>query len=36
MICAAGPPAIVETPGDLDDMRTDLDFVRAALAQRDG
>jgi deoxyribonuclease IV len=32
MIRAAGPPAIVETPGDLDDMRADLDFVRAALA----
>jgi deoxyribonuclease IV len=31
MIRAAGPPAIVETPGDLDDMRADLDFVRAAL-----
>jgi deoxyribonuclease IV len=32
MIRAAGPPAIVETPGDLDDMRADIDFVRAALA----
>jgi deoxyribonuclease IV len=32
MIRAAGPPAIVETPGDLDDMRADLDVVRAALA----
>ena len=32
MIRAAGPPAIVETPGDLDDMRADLEFVRAALA----
>ncbi len=32
MIRAAGTPAIVETPGDLDDMRADLDFVRAALA----
>jgi deoxyribonuclease-4 len=31
MIRAAGPPAIVETPGDLDDMRADLDFVRVAL-----
>lgn len=32
MIRAAGPPAIVETPGDLDDMRADVEFVRAALA----
>ena len=32
MIRAAGPPAIVETPGDLDDMRADIEFVRAALA----
>jgi deoxyribonuclease IV len=32
MIRAAGPPVVVETPGDLDDMRADLDFVRAALA----
>ena len=31
MIRAAGPPAIVETPGDLDDMRADIEFVRAAL-----
>jgi deoxyribonuclease IV len=31
MIGAAGPPAIVETPGDLDDMRADIEFVRAAL-----
>jgi deoxyribonuclease IV len=31
MIRAAGPPAIVETPGHLDDMRADIDFVRAAL-----
>ena len=31
-IRAAGPPAIVETPGDLDDMRADIEFVRAALA----
>ena len=30
MIRAAGPPAIVETPGDLDDMRADIEFVRAA------
>ena len=32
MIRAGGPPAIVETPGDLDDMRADVEFVRAALA----
>ena len=32
MVRAAGPPAIVETPGDLDDMRADIEFVRAALA----
>ena len=32
MIRAAGPPTIVETPGDLDDMRADIEFVRAALA----
>jgi deoxyribonuclease-4 len=32
MIEAAGPPAVVETPGDLDDMRADIEFVRAALA----
>jgi deoxyribonuclease IV len=32
MIRAAGTPAIVETPGDLDAMRADIDFVRAALA----
>jgi deoxyribonuclease-4 len=32
MIKAAGPPAVVETPGDLDDMRADIEFVRAALA----
>jgi len=31
MISAAGPPVIVETPGDLDDMRADVEFVRAAL-----
>jgi deoxyribonuclease IV len=31
MIQAAGPPVIVETPGDLDDMRADIAFVRAAL-----
>jgi deoxyribonuclease-4 len=32
MIRAAGPPVIVETPGDLDEMRADIEFVRAALA----
>jgi deoxyribonuclease-4 len=32
MIRAAGPPVIVETPGDLDDMRADIEFVRSALA----
>jgi deoxyribonuclease-4 len=32
MIRAAGPPVIVETPGTLDDMRADVEFVRAALA----
>ena len=31
LIRAAGPPVIVETPGDLDDMRADIEFVRAAL-----
>jgi deoxyribonuclease-4 len=31
MIRAAGPPVIVETPGDLDAMRADIEFVRAAL-----
>jgi deoxyribonuclease IV len=32
MIRAAGTPAIVETPGDLDDMRADIEFVRDALS----
>jgi deoxyribonuclease-4 len=32
MIRAAGSPVVVETPGDLDDMRADLEFVRAVLA----
>ncbi|HYP55680.1 MAG TPA: deoxyribonuclease IV [Solirubrobacterales bacterium] len=32
MIRAAGPPAVVETPRDLDDLRADVDFVRAALS----
>ena len=31
MIRAVGTPAIVETPGDLDDMRADIEFVHAAL-----
>jgi len=32
MIRAAGPPVVCETPGTADDMRSDLEFVRAALA----
>ena len=31
MIEAAGPPAVVETPRNLDDLRADMEFVRAAL-----
>jgi deoxyribonuclease IV len=31
MIYAAGPPVVVETPGGVDEMRADLDFVREAL-----
>ncbi len=31
MIRAAGPPALVETPGDADDLRADIEFVREAL-----
>ena len=31
MIAAAGPPVVVETPGGAEDMRADLEFVRAAL-----
>ena len=31
MIAAAGPPVVVETPGGADEMRADLEFVRAAL-----
>jgi deoxyribonuclease IV len=31
MIRAAGEPVVVETPGGLDAMRADMDFVRAAL-----
>ena len=32
MIAAAGAPVVVETPGDLDDLRADVEFVRKALA----
>jgi deoxyribonuclease-4 len=32
LIRAAGPPVVVETPGDLDDMRADIEFARAALS----
>jgi deoxyribonuclease IV len=32
MIAAAGPPAVVETPRDVDALRADIEFVRAALA----
>jgi deoxyribonuclease-4 len=31
MIGAAGPPVVVETPGDADAMRDDIAFVREAL-----
>jgi deoxyribonuclease IV len=31
MIHAAGPPVVVETPGGVEDMRADLEFVRSAL-----
>ncbi|MEA2368860.1 MAG: deoxyribonuclease [Thermoleophilaceae bacterium] len=31
MIGAAGAPVVVETPGGTDDMRADIEFVRAAL-----
>jgi deoxyribonuclease IV len=31
MIAAAGSPVVVETPGGAEDMRADLEFVRAAL-----
>jgi deoxyribonuclease-4 len=34
MIRAAKAPVVCETPGSLDDMRADLDFVRAALGGR--
>ena len=33
MIRAAGAPVVCETPGTADDMRADLEFVRAALTQ---
>jgi len=32
MIRAAGAPVVVETPGDADDLRADIEFVRAALS----
>jgi deoxyribonuclease-4 len=32
MIASCGGPVVCETPGDADDMRADLEFVRAALA----
>jgi deoxyribonuclease-4 len=32
MIRTAGPPVVVETPGGAEDIRADLEFVRAALA----
>ena len=31
MIHAAGPPVVVETPGSAEELRADLEFVRAAL-----
>jgi hypothetical protein len=34
MIRAAKAPVVCETPGSLDDMRADLEFVRAALGGR--
>ena len=33
MIAAANAPVVVETPGDADAMRADLEFVRAALSR---
>ena len=32
MIGSAGPPVVVETPGGVDELRADIEFVRAALA----
>jgi deoxyribonuclease-4 len=32
MIRAAGPPVVVETPGGVDGLKADVEFVRAALA----
>jgi deoxyribonuclease-4 len=32
MIAAAGAPVVVETPGGVDDLRADVEFVRAALS----
>jgi len=34
MISAAGAPVVVETPGGADEMRADIEFVRAALGTR--
>ena len=34
MIAAAGGPVVVETPGDLDDLRADVEFARAALGEQ--
>ena len=34
MISAAGAPVVVETPGGADEMRDDIEFVRAALGTR--
>ena len=32
MIGSAGPPVVVETPGGVDELRADIEVVRAALA----
>jgi deoxyribonuclease-4 len=32
MIAAAGAPVVVQTPGSVDDLRADVEFVRAALS----
>ena len=34
MIRSAGARVVVETPGDADEMRTDIEFVRAAIRTR--
>ena len=36
MIHAAGAPVVCETPGEVEEMRADLAFVRAALKLRRG